>query len=156
MLGQQTSAMDEQNALDKVELGQTGETSVVSLPIEPQQAEASPDSGVIPRTFWGWVGLRLFGRVEDEGARLRELSNAIRLHPNAAVNYLLRGESYLRSGQLDQAIEDFLNAIDKAEAEAPQQRWGLQAQAVRDRALYGLRIARFDFSNTSLLVNKGR
>ncbi|MFZ4826035.1 MAG: hypothetical protein ACOYLB_01635 [Phototrophicaceae bacterium] len=156
MPGQQTSAMDEQNASGEVELGQPIETSVVSLPLEPQEAQPSPNSGSIPRTFWGWVGFRLFGRVEDEGARLQTLSDAIRLHPNAAVNYLLRGEFYLRNGQLDQAIEDFLNAIDKAEAEAPQQRWGLQAQAVRDRALYGLRLARFDFSNTSLLVNKGR
>ncbi len=156
MPGQQTSAMDEQNASGEVELGQPIETSVVSLPLEPQEAQSSPNSGSIPRTFWGWVGFRLFGRVEDEGARLQTLSDAIRLHPNAAVNYLLRGEFYLRNGQLDQAIEDFLNAIDKAEAEAPQQRWGLQAQAVRDRALYGLRLARFDFSNTSLLVNKGR
>ena len=150
MQEQQTSMMDELSA--------SGEETAPLLPepaVAPTQTEDDPIR-VIPRTVWGWVGLRLFGQVEDEGARLRVLSDAIRLHPSAAINYVLRGELYLRNEQTTEAIEDFLNAIEKAEAEAPQQRWGLQAQAVRDRALYGLRLARFDFSNTSLLVNKGR
>lgn len=152
MQEQQTSVMDELSASAEVVSPPLPEPSVA--PIAP--TEQDDPLGAIPRTFWGWVGLRLFGRVEDEGARLRTLSDAIRLHPNGAINYVLRGELYLHNEQLDEAIEDFLNAIEKAEAEAPQQRWGLQAQAVRDRALYGLRLARFDFSNTSLLVNKGR
>jgi tetratricopeptide (TPR) repeat protein len=77
-------------------------------------------------------------RREAERQRLVDLAVAIERYPAAAVNYLLRGELHLQLQQYELAGEDFQKAIQLAEAQYQQDRWGLSAQAILDRARRGL------------------
>jgi hypothetical protein len=91
-----------------------------------------------------WQSLRRFflpnweERRENERQRLRDLSVAIERYPEAAVNYLLRGELHLKLRQWVLAEEDLSEALRLAEAQYEQDRWGLSAQAIADRARRGL------------------
>jgi tetratricopeptide (TPR) repeat protein len=91
-----------------------------------------------------WQRLRRFffpsyqERREAERQRLIDLAVAIERYPEAAVNYLLRGELHLELAQYELAKEDFEQALQLAEAQYPQERWGLSAQAISDRARRGL------------------
>ncbi|MFP4320906.1 MAG: hypothetical protein ACLFTK_00485 [Anaerolineales bacterium] len=71
---------------------------------------------------------------KDADARLAALETAIRRAPDAAVNYLLRGELWLELGKLDAAREDLLLARDLAAAQAVQRDWGYIDQSYHDRA----------------------
>ncbi len=76
-----------------------------------------------------------------EDLRLRLLSRAIEASPDAAINYMLRGEYWLSHGTIQPAIADFEDAIVLANAEVEQSEWGYLQQAVLDRAELGLRMA---------------
>jgi hypothetical protein len=73
--------------------------------------------------------------------RLAELNQTIAEHPNAAINYVLRGELYLNKGEITLAQADFRWAFTLADAAFEASDWGFVAQVVRDRALDGLREA---------------
>ncbi len=73
-------------------------------------------------------------RAEEQRLRLQALTRAIEIHPDAAVNYLLRGELHLELEQWDLAHEDLLNALELAQIQWSEDRWGMTAQAVMDRA----------------------
>ncbi len=70
-----------------------------------------------------------------DDVRLQELNLAIELHPDAAVNYLLRGEWFLAKNQQYLAKDDFAAALDLAETQLETSVWGFTDQWVRDRAL---------------------
>jgi hypothetical protein len=70
--------------------------------------------------------------------RLRELNVAIEVYPDAAVNYVLRGEYFLETRQLHLAEADFETALSLAEKQVETDSWGIVNQYVVDRALMGL------------------
>lgn len=77
-------------------------------------------------------------RLATVEERLAGLNDAIEDAPEAAVNYLARGELYLEIGQVDEAIADLEQAVTLATKEFEDRRWGVVAQAIRDRATRGL------------------
>lgn len=112
------------------------------------EAEVAPEESyeektkAIPLSFWQKLR-RIFlpndeDRRESVRERLQELTIAIERYPEAAVNYLLRGELHLELRQLLLAEEDFKAALGLAEAQYRAERWGLSAQAIADRARRGL------------------
>lgn len=102
-------------------------------------AEAAPHP---PDTLGAWLR-RLFARRDETGsaARLEELNRMIEYHPEAAVNYLFRGELRLKNADYENAAADFRRAVELAGDELERTDWGLVAQTLRDRALAGLQKA---------------
>lgn len=74
----------------------------------------------------------------ENRTRMYVLNNAIETYPDAAVNYLLRGELYLDIGRHNQAKDDFEKALELATDQYDNERWGLASQAIQDRARRGL------------------
>jgi hypothetical protein len=72
-------------------------------------------------------------------SRLAALTDAIAANPDAAVNYVMRGELFLEHGERELAYADFVKALTLAAAQLETEEWGLVAQAVQDRAEAGLR-----------------
>ncbi len=72
--------------------------------------------------------------MTERDTRLAMLHEAIRRAPEAAVNYLLRGELYLDVGKLDPAQDDFATARRLAAAQAEASDWGYIARSYQDRA----------------------
>ena len=72
-------------------------------------------------------------------AQVRLMTTAVEAHPDAPVNYLLRGEEWLSLGRVDKAKADFETARALAEREAEDSAWGYVVQAYIDRADAGLR-----------------
>jgi hypothetical protein len=72
-------------------------------------------------------------------SRVEVLTVAIEEHPDAPVNYVLRGEVLMDGGDQDLAAEDFQKALELAEAQAETANWGYIYRAVADRAREGLR-----------------
>jgi tetratricopeptide (TPR) repeat protein len=78
----------------------------------------------------------------DIPARLRLLNRAIEGSPEAAVNYVLRGEYWLEMGNAEAARVDFEKAIEIEQVALARSDWGYLQQALLDRAEHGLRQAR--------------
>ncbi len=72
---------------------------------------------------------------------LVRLNRNIDAYPDAAINYLLRGEFWLKLEQTQQALPDLVKAIELAELERNQSPWEYREQAVIDRAETLLRLA---------------
>lgn len=89
-------------------------------------------SWLLPTDGEKWVG-------QDE--RLHELTRALERDPESAASYVSRGEVHLQIGDHFAAARDFRRALELAEAQFRTQTWGVVAQAVRDRALRGLKQA---------------
>jgi tetratricopeptide (TPR) repeat protein len=94
-------------------------------------------------TFWQMLR-RLFFQTRNEKLaeqqrRLSDLKLAILDRPDVAVNYMLRGEIYLEMKRYELAREDFNQAIALSEAQFENEKWGIAAQAIMDRAREGLR-----------------
>lgn len=91
-----------------------------------------------------WQSIRRFffktaSEKEDENrTRMYILNNAIETYPDAAVNYLLRGELQIELRQYEMAQTDFETALELAATQYDNERWGLGAQAIQDRARRGL------------------
>lgn len=75
--------------------------------------------------------------------RLRYLDRAIEGSPDAAVNFVLRGEYWLEVGDWEQAAQDFEQALALANAALTTSEWGYLEQALVDRAEHGLRLITF-------------
>jgi len=107
-------------------------------------SSAEPDEKAKETVPGLWQRLRRFflpspeERREAERQRLLELSIAIERYPEAAVNYLLRGELHLQQKQWALAEEDLSEALRLADSQYSQERWGISAQAIADRARRGL------------------
>jgi hypothetical protein len=74
----------------------------------------------------------------------------IALYPDAAVNYVLRAELYLQTGDDELAVLDFRRGLGIAERQLERDRWGLVAQVVGDRARRGLEQAERRFCQANL------
>lgn len=75
-------------------------------------------------------------RYREQAQRLRELNWTIETYPDAASNYVLRGELYARMHRDAAARADFEHAL--ALIREDDSRWGIIAQALQDRAVDGL------------------
>ncbi|MCB9437923.1 MAG: hypothetical protein H6673_13185 [Anaerolineales bacterium] len=75
--------------------------------------------------------------------RLLYLNRAIEGSPNAAVNFVLRGEYWLEAGDWEQATQDFEQALELAQSALVTSEWGYLEQALVDRAEHGLRLITF-------------
>lgn len=75
--------------------------------------------------------------VAPPPTRLDLLTAAIDRHPDAPVNYVLRGEALREAGDLVAAVEDFLMALRLAEGR--ETTWEFLNRAFLDRARQGLR-----------------
>lgn len=115
----------------------------------PDAMETEAQAAVLPqqRVSLGQHIRRLVGLCRPTSAelemRLADLNRAIAAHPDAAINYALRGELYLDAREYALAAADFERALALAAAEAESADWGIIAQAVQDRALEGLRLTKF-------------
>lgn len=93
------------------------------------------------QSFWQGLLNSIFPtgsqREAEALTRLQTLDDAIALYPEAASNYMLRGEVYLQLKHYELAILDFEQAIELADVENCD--WGIVAQAIQDRALHGLK-----------------
>lgn len=76
--------------------------------------------------------------VEALPAELRALNLAIEIYPNAAANYLARGDYFRYERAFELAAEDYLRALMLVNQEIAQSRWGFAPQAVRDSILLRL------------------
>jgi len=66
------------------------------------------------------------------------LTETIGQRPEEPVNYLLRGEAWLRAGDRRRAADDFMIARDLAARRFAPSAWGYLEQAYCDRAQIGL------------------
>jgi tetratricopeptide (TPR) repeat protein len=69
--------------------------------------------------------------------RIETLSRAIEQHPDSPANYVLRGDAYLELGKREEAVEDYLAALQLAEGR--QTDWEYLNRSFMDRARQGLR-----------------
>ena len=127
-----------EDELEIDDLDEGVEDEADSLPSKPKLEQAS---------IWQRIRRFFFQTVsekrEENRARMYVLTQAIETYPDAAINYLLRGELYLEIREQDLAQEDFEKALELAETQFDNDRWGLGSQAIMDRARRGLqRIAR--------------
>lgn len=71
--------------------------------------------------------------------RLAQLTEAIEESPQAAVNYVLRGEAYEGAKRYVEARADYEQALELAREALQEEDWGIAAQAIQERAEQGLR-----------------
>lgn len=132
--------------------------SVESLDTAPSENQLpvltdspAPETTAARISWWRrWLGLGRNARTDEVfGQRLLELDQALASYPDAAVNYVLRGEIYLELGQYALAAQDFQQGLTLATIELESNRWGLVAQTVQDRAQAGLaQLENLGFSDT--------
>jgi hypothetical protein len=104
----------------------------------PENPNLTPAPTLIDR-LRGW----LTGQLSEAGLadRLREVDGAIARHPEAALNYVTRGELLLRAGLPEAALADFQQGYLLANEELQDANWGVVAQVTQDRALRGIQQA---------------
>ena len=94
------------------------------------------------------VGSVMQSPLERERAfyrRYRDLSGAIEEKPAGMTAYVLRGELNLERGEVQRAKSDFEAALALAENMDNATGWLVLEQVLRDRALYGLKLAGREF-----------
>jgi hypothetical protein len=131
------STLDEAGTASEVEIiqGVSGEP-VHELPVDlPENGAVAPQPGWLDR-MRGLLTGRLSEAVLAE--RLREADAAIARNPEAAINYVTRGELLLRAGLPEAALADFQQGYLLAHEEFQDADWGVVAQVTQDRALRGL------------------
>lgn len=78
----------------------------------------------------------------NQQLRQQYLDWAIESNPTTAVNYLLRAELWLQQDQVENALNDFEQALVLAQVELEASDWGYAQQALLDRAHHGIRMAK--------------
>lgn len=81
-------------------------------------------------------------RERDFYRQYRELSGLIDEMPDNMNVYVLRGELNLERGDYERATSDFERALELAQDLDEAKGWLVMEQVMRDRALYGLKLAR--------------
>jgi hypothetical protein len=76
--------------------------------------------------------------IEAIPAELRALNLAIEIYPEAAANYLARGDYFRHERTFELAAADYLRALMLVNQDLARSRWGFVAQAVRDSVLLRL------------------
>lgn len=109
------------SAPDMADVG--AEAAALAAPLEPSVSEKAKRAP----------------RPDGYETRIEVLSLAIERFPDAAVNYVLRGEAWLGMGNRANALDDFRAALALASEAAEGARWGYVEQALADRAHEALR-----------------
>lgn len=104
----------------------------ISQNVASDEAEAGQKRG-----FWAWLA-GLFGQNGDIESQYDMLNESIRQNPQAPTAYVLRGELHLKQRQYALAKVDFERAVALTDEQIDEARWGIVAQAMRDRAERGL------------------
>jgi len=76
--------------------------------------------------------------VEALPEDLRALNLAIEIYPDAAANYMARGDYFRQQREFVLAAADYRRALELVNQELARSRWGFTAQAVRDSVLLRL------------------
>lgn len=126
---------DEPASATELQLVSLGE--IIAERDAPMHEEAQEQSFEPEEAQGGWLRTFLPGKAGLR-AQLTDLNRAIAEAPNAASNYLLRGELLAKLGRYALAQGDFVRARELAHADAAESRWGLVGQVVQDRAVAGL------------------
>lgn len=79
-----------------------------------------------------------FTTQDTRQMRLERLNLAIERHPQAPINYLLRGELFSEQNYNHLAAQDFQKALELAQEQYQHSQWGIAEQAIIDRAIIGL------------------
>lgn len=106
----------------------------------PRINVALPLSTEVEESRSGGLWARITGQAGRE-RRLSQLSSAIAEDPDAPANYVLRGELRLKAGDYEGAEADFERALILSRSKVQLSDWGLVAQVMQDRALFGLEAA---------------
>ena len=114
-----------------------GHPAVYELPDAAPPAEPEPAVVVAESVPLRERLRQLLGRG-DAARRLDELTQMIAEYPDAAANYVLRGELLAESGDYAAAVDDFRRGLELAAQRLDTADWGLVAQTLQDRALAGL------------------
>lgn len=128
---------------ERQEIDDRPEQGDPSAPLEEDSDELTGKPK--PQYFSIWQVIRRFfyknksERDAEQRTRLYMLNQAIETYPEAAVNYLLRGELYIEMKIHEAAQKDLQTAIDLAETQYKNDRWGLGSQAIQDRATRALK-----------------
>jgi tetratricopeptide (TPR) repeat protein len=101
---------------------------------KPRPSEEEPS---VWKRLRRWLMPTQEERMVEAEERLLALNEAIEDAPDAAVNYLARGELLLEIGRVGEAIDDFERVETLAAKDFEDRRWGVVAQALRDRARRG-------------------
>jgi len=109
-----------------------------ALDADAFESKSKHEPPTIGQRIWRFFFKSALAREEDQQTRMLELEKAIETYPDAAVNYLLRGELFLDMRDTTAAQLDFEDALVLVEEQYQTDRWGIAAQAIRDRALQGL------------------
>lgn len=126
------------------EAGESGEhyvaseagSDVVVTPAEPAAVEARKPGWLARLRNWLWPSAEANRRaLMDE---LAEYDEMIALHPEAPMNYVLRGELYEKIGYDELAVHDFEFGLELARKVIEGDSWGVVAQIAQDRAQQGL------------------
>ncbi|MEQ8672854.1 MAG: hypothetical protein RLP44_29290 [Aggregatilineales bacterium] len=129
------AAMDEEIHTD------ADETDLTAV-VDDHQHEEVTETSV---SFWQRFS-RIFTSSTERGStneqRLIDLDESIALHPDVAMNYILRGELRLKRDDLDGAQQDFQQGLIIAETQFQQDNWGFADQILQDRAKRGLELTR--------------
>ncbi|GAB4519596.1 MAG: hypothetical protein OHK0046_28720 [Anaerolineae bacterium] len=96
------------------------------------QQPAAANHTLRPPWWRRWLGGT---QIYDE---IMALTDTIERFPEAPANYVLRGEHYLNLQQLEAAEADFRRALQLIDEPIENNRWGVVAQSLRDRAQHGL------------------
>ncbi|MGJ3238589.1 MAG: hypothetical protein ACFE0Q_07785 [Anaerolineae bacterium] len=102
--------------------------------LDAAQGEQLPRS----RGWWGVIRRLFVSDDTQQQQRMYALNQAIETYPDAAVNYVIRGELYLEKHRYDLARQDFETALDHLTQQTTDDRWGITTQALQDRACHGL------------------
>jgi hypothetical protein len=106
-----------------------------------QESILGEESRSLWQRFWRWIYPSQAMREKATVERFLLLDDAIYREPAVAVNYVIRGELYLQRGEIENAAADFEQGEELAHSDFAESRWGLVAQATRDRARRGLEMA---------------
>ncbi len=124
------------------DLEAVAQDDLVTLAREAEADEASAERWDEPADASAAEAAAVPHHVSRDEATLNDINAAIASYPEAASNYVFRGELLLKMGELAAAEADFQRGLELAAQQVEAHRWGIVAQAVQDRAYVGLKEAR--------------
>ncbi|MFW5692156.1 MAG: hypothetical protein ACOCX3_02270 [Chloroflexota bacterium] len=107
---------------------------------ERSEGRSTRQDGVFDR-LRRWLMPTQGARNMRYASALAELDDAIALYPEAPMNYVLRGELYLKTAYYELARADFSQALTLAPEQIHDSAWGFIEQSAQDRARRGLKLA---------------
>lgn len=135
----QESIKESEFVLDEI---QNPDSSAVNEEVDDDEDLSHPMHHTQPSLLGQLIGFFFqtpASRARDLSRRLYQLNVSIEFSPDSPTNYVLRGELFLERKEYHLAKADFEIALALAESFDETAGWGLIEQAMRDRALEGLK-----------------